>query len=51
MSGPAHAKTPAHRRIRLNQTVQPQKYKSSYVATTKYNLFTFLPKALYEQFR
>lgn len=27
------------------------KYKSNYVSTTKYNLITFLPKALFEQFR
>ncbi|KAG6541122.1 hypothetical protein Mapa_017493 [Marchantia paleacea] len=30
---------------------QPYKYKSNYVSTTKYNLITFLPKALFEQFR
>ena len=39
------------RRICVNQAVQPHTYRSNYVATTKYNLLTFLPKALYEQFR
>ncbi|KAL6011004.1 putative phospholipid-transporting ATPase 9 [Asimina triloba] len=28
-----------------------QKYASNYVSTTKYNLATFLPKSLFEQFR
>lgn len=30
---------------------KPYRYKSNYVSTTKYNLVTFLPKALFEQFR
>ncbi len=51
MRGSAPAGAPPHRRILLNQAQQPQKYKGNYVATTKYNLLTFLPKALYEQFR
>lgn len=29
---------------------KPLRYCSNYVSTTKYNLITFLPKALYEQF-
>eukprot|EP00250_Pteridium_aquilinum_P010204 c19213_g1_i1 orf=370-3075(+) len=29
----------------------PFKYHSNYVSTTKYNIITFLPKALFEQFR
>eukprot|EP00959_Pyramimonas_sp_CCMP1952_P150820 3156423-Pyramimonas_sp.AAC.1 len=28
-----------------------KKTMTNYVSTTKYNLFSFLPKALYEQFR
>ena len=30
---------------------KPYRYKSNYVSTTKYNALTFLPKALFEQFR
>lgn len=30
---------------------KPYKYPNNYVSTTKYNVFTFLPKALFEQFR
>lgn len=33
------------------QYVPPAKYASNWVSTTKYNLATFFPKALYEQFR
>ncbi|KAL3838195.1 hypothetical protein ACJIZ3_022786 [Penstemon smallii] len=29
----------------------PLKYCSNYISTTKYNIITFLPKALFEQFR
>jgi len=38
------------RRILLN-TNQTVKYKSNKISTAKYNLFTFLPKFLFEQFR
>ncbi|XP_052203630.1 probable phospholipid-transporting ATPase 5 isoform X2 [Diospyros lotus] len=31
--------------------IKPFKYSDNYVSTTKYNLLTFLPKALFEQFR
>lgn len=31
--------------------VKPFKYRSNYVSTTKYNIITFVPKALFEQFR
>lgn len=31
--------------------VKPYKYPNNYVCTTKYNVVTFLPKALFEQFR
>eukprot|EP01018_Ginkgo_biloba_P004009 Gb_36858 [translate_table: standard] len=30
---------------------KPLKYPSNYISTTKYNVITFLPKALFEQFR
>ncbi|KAG8380109.1 hypothetical protein BUALT_Bualt07G0159500 [Buddleja alternifolia] len=30
---------------------EPFKYCSNYISTTKYNIITFLPKALFEQFR
>jgi phospholipid-translocating ATPase len=32
-------------------TKPPYIYQSNYVSTTKYNLLSFFPKALYEQFR
>lgn len=31
--------------------IKPFKYRSNYVSTTKYNIITFVPKALFEQFR
>nr|GMC51916.1 probable phospholipid-transporting ATPase 4 [Ipomoea batatas] len=31
--------------------VEPLKYCSNYITTTKYNFLTFLPKAVFEQFR
>ncbi|XP_059634389.1 probable phospholipid-transporting ATPase 5 [Cornus florida] len=31
--------------------IKPHKYPKNYVSTTKYNFVTFLPKALFEQFR
>lgn len=30
---------------------KPLKYVSNYISTTKYNIITFLPKAIFEQFR
>ena len=30
---------------------QGQKYKTNQISTAKYNLFTFIPKFLFEQFR
>ncbi|KAL0429911.1 UNVERIFIED_CONTAM: putative phospholipid-transporting ATPase 4 [Sesamum radiatum] len=32
-------------------TKKPLKYCSNYISTTKYNIITFLPKAIFEQFR
>ncbi|KAK2966366.1 hypothetical protein RJ640_021510 [Escallonia rubra] len=31
--------------------LKPHKYPNNYISTTKYNVATFLPKALFEQFR
>ncbi|KAM7500349.1 hypothetical protein LguiA_024763 [Lonicera macranthoides] len=31
--------------------MKPHKYPSNYISTTKYNVISFLPKALFEQFR
>lgn len=31
--------------------VKPHKYPKNYISTSKYNVVTFLPKALFEQFR
>eukprot|EP00854_Cymbomonas_tetramitiformis_P004996 gene4996-6085_t len=43
----------AHRKIHINEVDACREYRfpSNYVSTTKYNLLTFLPKSLYEQFR
>ena len=30
---------------------KPLRYRSNYISTTKYNIVTFLPKAIFEQFR
>ncbi|KAI5332197.1 hypothetical protein L3X38_022326 [Prunus dulcis] len=35
----------------LQHKAKPYKYPKNYVSTTKYNIVTFLPKALFEQFR
>ena len=39
------------RRVTLNGTVDPQNYQNNLVKNTKYNLFTFVPKVLYNQFK
>lgn len=48
--GPGHSRT-----IYCNQPLlhrkKPLKYCSNFISTTKYNPITFLPKALFEQFR
>lgn len=31
--------------------MKPHKYPTNYVSTTKYNVLTFLPRSLFEQFR
>ncbi|CAH9056008.1 unnamed protein product [Cuscuta epithymum] len=40
-----HCNQPQH------HDVQPLKYCSNYISTTKYNVLSFLPKAIFEQFR
>ncbi|KAH7848010.1 hypothetical protein Vadar_032766 [Vaccinium darrowii] len=35
----------------IRHTKTPIKYCSNYISTTKYNIITFLPKAIFEQFR
>lgn len=44
---------PSHRTIFCNdrEANLPVKFKGNSVSTTKYNVFTFLPKGLFEQFR
>ena len=41
----------ATRVIRINQIIQPAKYCRNSISTSKYNIATFLPKFLFEQFR
>ncbi|KAL4290756.1 hypothetical protein GQ457_14G007060 [Hibiscus cannabinus] len=47
--GPGYSRI-VHCNRPLMHKKKPFKYRSNYVSTTKYNVFTFLPKALYEQF-
>ncbi|KMZ59894.1 putative Phospholipid-transporting ATPase, partial [Zostera marina] len=44
---------PPHRTIHCNDRDAefPNSFKGNSIATTKYNIFTFLPKGLFEQFR
>ncbi|KAL0354530.1 UNVERIFIED_CONTAM: putative phospholipid-transporting ATPase 4 [Sesamum radiatum] len=48
--GPGYSRT-----VYCNQphmhTQKPNKYCTNYISTTKYNILTFLPKAIFEQFR
>ncbi|KAJ3691977.1 hypothetical protein LUZ60_012327 [Juncus effusus] len=55
-SGPASLSGPGFSRtVYCNQpkihSKKPLKYPSNYISTTKYNIITFLPKAIFEQFR
>ncbi|CAF1125108.1 unnamed protein product [Adineta ricciae] len=45
--------TASTRVVRANDTIfnRTQKYKNNRISTTKYNIVTFLPKNLFEQFR
>ncbi|KAK9050975.1 hypothetical protein SSX86_027602 [Deinandra increscens subsp. villosa] len=51
--GRAQPQAPSHRTVFCNdrESNYLAKYLGNSVSTTKYNLFTFLPKGLYEQFR
>ncbi|CAK9154039.1 unnamed protein product [Ilex paraguariensis] len=48
--GPGYSRTVYCNQPHLHQT-KPLKYSSNYISTTKYNVITFLPKAIFEQFR
>lgn len=48
---PVQPQHPAHRFIVCNDRGENQIYKGNSVSTTKYNILTFLPKGLFEQFR
>lgn len=39
------------RRVGLDGSVEPINYQNNLVKNTKYNLFTFVPKVLYHQFK
>ncbi|KAL5761914.1 hypothetical protein ACOSP7_018178 [Xanthoceras sorbifolium] len=51
--GRVQPQAPGHRTIYCNdrEANQPLRFKGNSIATTKYNLLTFLPKGLFEQFR
>ncbi|KAJ8773950.1 hypothetical protein K2173_009381 [Erythroxylum novogranatense] len=50
MEGPGYSRI-VHCNQPLMHRKKPLKYCSNYISTTKYNVITFLPKALFEQFR
>ncbi|KAM5579459.1 putative phospholipid-transporting ATPase 4 [Rosa sericea] len=50
IQGPGYSRT-VHCNQPLLHQKKPYKYRSNYISTTKYNPITFLPKALFEQFR
>lgn len=49
----AHHKPAANepRIISLNKAYLHEHYRGNYTSTTKYNVVTYFPKALFEQFR
>ncbi|KAJ4711220.1 Phospholipid-transporting ATPase [Melia azedarach] len=51
--GRVQPQAPSFRTIYCNdrEANQPLRFKGNAIATTKYNVFTFLPKGLFEQFR
>ncbi|XP_010255676.1 PREDICTED: phospholipid-transporting ATPase 3-like [Nelumbo nucifera] len=51
--GRVQPQAPGHRTIYCNdrEANLPVKFKGNSISTTKYNIFTFLPKGLFEQFR
>ncbi|KAM7480579.1 hypothetical protein LguiA_028792 [Lonicera macranthoides] len=48
--GPGYSRMIYCNQPRLHQK-KPFKYCSNYISTTKYNIITFIPKAVFEQFR
>lgn len=50
LEGPGYSRTVHCNQPRMHRK-KPLKYCSNYISTTKYNVITFLPKALFEQFR
>lgn len=50
LQGPGFSRTVHCNQPRVHRT-KPLKYPTNYVSTTKYNIITFLPKAIFEQFR
>lgn len=50
LQGPGFSRVVYCNQPRLHQR-KPVKYPTNYVSTTKYNIITFLPKAIFEQFR
>ncbi|GLC46227.1 hypothetical protein PLESTM_001842700 [Pleodorina starrii] len=42
---------PEQRLVRINAGEPDRSYAGNYTSTTKYNIWTFLPKALFEQYR
>jgi len=50
LQGPGFSRTVHCNQPRIHRT-KPLKYPTNYISTTKYNIITFLPKAIFEQFR
>ncbi|KAF5745527.1 ATPase E1-E2 type family protein / haloacid dehalogenase-like hydrolase family protein isoform 2 [Tripterygium wilfordii] len=50
INGPGYSRIVHCNQSHMHQR-KPLKYRSNYISTTKYNVITFLPKALFEQFR
>ncbi|KAF9617707.1 hypothetical protein IFM89_038207 [Coptis chinensis] len=50
LQGPGFSRVVYCNQPRLHRK-KPLKYPTNYISTTKYNIITFLPKAIFEQFR
>ncbi|KAL2462555.1 putative phospholipid-transporting ATPase 4 [Forsythia ovata] len=50
IQGPGYSRMVYCNKPHLHET-KPLRYCSNYISTTKYNIITFLPKAIFEQFR
>ncbi|KAM7513772.1 hypothetical protein LguiA_003355 [Lonicera macranthoides] len=51
LQGPGFSRMVYCNHPHLHQKKKPLRYCSNYISTTKYNILTFIPKAIYEQFR